>query len=98
MELGDVENVREVFSKSPWPLLMAADGEIDQAALSDLAEVQLVERYSSWPPLWRTLETQTLLFRLLSRQGAGIKEIMVVKHRGFPYRLFQAPAASRCGA
>ena len=87
MDLGSA-GIRDLFSRSSWPLLQAASLETDQTFFADLAAAQAVEKFASWPPLWRTVETQALLFRLLSRQGAAVKELLVCKHRSFPYRLF----------
>ena len=83
------EDIKQLFARTSWPLLLASNLVIDREFLNKLREAHDVARFDSWPAHWRTMETQSLLFRLLSRQGAGVKENLVVKHRDFPYLLFR---------
>ena len=89
LSLATTEGVRAVFKSSSWPIMIAADMELDREALYMLSELQQLARYSEWPVLWHTVETQNMLFRMFSRQGCAIKENFIARHRAFPFRLFR---------
>ena len=87
ISMADV-GIREAIGQSDWPLIQAAEMVLDNKSMDSIEGLHDVGKYSAWPGIWRSVESQALLFKMLSREAACIKEMLIVKHRGFPYKLF----------
>ena len=87
LSMADV-GIREAMCQSDWPLMQAAEMVLNNQSMDSIEGLHDVDNYSAWPLMWRSVESQALLFKMLSREAACIKEMLIVKHRSFPYKLF----------
>lgn len=83
------KSVAEALSAARWPLLVAAEGSLEDVCFEQLAALQDPAHFEHWPPQWKTLRAQVALFCLVSREAAGVHELLKCKHERFPYRLLR---------
>ena len=62
------------LAASQWPLLIAAEGLLEKEAVQKIEAVHSVELYLPIEDRDKTVATNHLVFRLLSRQGALIHQ------------------------
>ena len=72
-----------------WPVLEAALCTKDKDCLDRVAALHEPEVYRGWLPKWICVETSAMLFKALSRQGAGVHQLLHTKHKACPYQVFR---------
>ena len=92
LAVGDMQTF---LDSCRWPLLEAANGVKDLECMSAIADLHESEHFQHWLAAWHTRDTQTLLFKGLSRQAASVHELLHKKHQSCPYKVFllATPAA-----
>ena len=76
------------WNRRHWPLLAAADCSIETTCLQEVASLHASELYQSVLPEDTKVETNHLLFRLLSREAGSVYQRLLLRHRCFPFKLF----------
>lgn len=76
------------WDRRHWPLLAAADCSIETTCLQEVASLHASELYQSVLPEDTKVETNHLLFRLLSREAGSVYQRLLLRHRCFPFKLF----------
>ena len=81
------DGLRGMLEGREWPLLVAAKGSLDQKVMADVVALHDVANFRFFPENSRTLNFQHLQFKMLSKQGAYLTELMIVPHMLPPYSL-----------
>jgi hypothetical protein len=72
-----------------WPILEAAAGRLDRQAFGKLQHAQeYAAAYASLPKSHYSLRMRHLAFRMFSRQGCYLHQMVAVVHSGYSFRLF----------
>lgn len=77
-----------LIREARFPIVVAASCSLDDKCLGEISDLHRPERYEGFQVSWSTVETRSLIFRLLSREAACIYELCKVEHLRFPTRLF----------
>lgn len=68
-----------------WPLVLAATGSLEREALNAIEQKHdTAGRFDCISPSQKTVALNNSLFKMLSRQGARMYELLA-RHEGFPY-------------
>lgn len=81
--------VNAILANRKWPLLLAARQESERTCMQDLVAVHDRLVVGCLPPAAMTVETQRLICKLLSKEGACIYDYFITQSNQFPWKLFR---------
>ena len=82
------KSLKDLMASRQWPLLEVARGAPQKQCMRGIAALHEPSLWKHLPDYMKSQETQHLLFKICSREGAAVYENIVVPYRQFPYRLF----------
>ena len=76
-----------LMTSAQWPILVAARGDLERRFFEELMATQEPKVYEGFPDAWRTSDVRHRLFKMMSRAGACVHELVRTVNKQFPYRL-----------
>ena len=93
-----LEGLLQLLQRGRWPLLLAATGELDREAMERVRQAHSEDQLRGVPSQYCQARWTNFLFRMLSRQGSSLHQLVLTKHKCFPFKLLRLVADPSLGA